>query len=439
MSPLLIGLLGIALFLLLLFVFRVPIGFSMAIAGFVGYACKVNVDGALSLLGMVPYSTAASYELCVIPLFVLMGYFAFHSGTSAEFFDAAFKWLGKLPGSLAIAATATAAAFASVCGSSPATAATVGAVALPEMKRYNYEPGFAAGSIAAGGTLGIMIPPSIIFVIYGLLTEQSIGQLFVAGVLPGIVLMLLYMLTIYIVVKVDPSKVQSVSADFSFREKIVSLKGTWTFLTLFLVVMVGIYSGIFTPTEAAAIGAFGAFLLAAIRRRLTRKGFIGALVETVMMTGMIFGIFIGAWLFGYFLSVTRLPMELAGLVKGLQVSPSAVMAFIILILLILGCFLDAMSMVILTTPILFPIVTAIGFDPIWFGVMTVLTVEMGLITPPVGGNVFIIAGIARDVPLLTIFRGIVPFLIADLVLAVLLIIFPQMATFLPATMRGLTK
>jgi tripartite ATP-independent transporter DctM subunit len=247
------------------------------------------------------------------------------------------------------------------------------------------------------------------------------------------------MVTIYIVVKRDPSKAHSISVSFTFREKMASLKGTWTFLTLFLVVMVGIYSGLFTPTEAAAIGAFGAFLLAVIRRRFTRKDFIGALVETVMMTGMIFAIFIGAWLFGYFLSVTRLPMELAGLVKGLPVPPNAIMALIILILLILGCFLDAMSMVILTTPILYPVVVALGFDPIWFGVMTVLTVEMGLITPPVGGNVFIIAGIARDVPLFTIFRGIVPFLIADLVLAVLLIIFPQMATFLPATMRALTK
>lgn len=436
MTPLEIGLLGIGLLFVLFFILRVPIGFAMAIAGFVGYAYMVNLNGALSMLGMVPYSTAASYELSVIPLFILMGYFAFHSGSSGEFYDAAYKWFGRLPGSLAIASTVTAAAFASVCGSSPATAATIGAVALPEMKRYGYEPGFAAGSIAAGGTLGIMIPPSIILILYGILTEQSIGALFMAGIVPGLLLMVLYMATIYIIVKIDPGKAHHAPGNVSFRDKIRSLKGTWTFLVLFLLVMVGIYTGIVTPTEAAAIGAFGAFLLAVIRRRLSRRDFLVAIVETVVMTGMIFAILIGAWLFGYFLSVTRIPTELAGMVGRLEASPTLVICVILFVLMVLGTFLDSMSVVILTTPILFPVVVALGFDPIWFGVMIVLTVEMGLITPPVGGNVFVIAGVAKDVPMYSIFRGIFPFLIADIVCAVLLVALPQIATFLPMSMPG---
>jgi C4-dicarboxylate transporter DctM subunit len=434
MSSMIVGLLAIGL-LFILFLCRIPIGFSMAIAGFVGYAYLVNVNAALSLLGMVPCSTAASYELSVIPLFVLMGYFAFYSGSSGEFYDAAYKWLGKLPGSLAMASTATAAGFASICGSSPATAATVGAVALPEMKRYNYEPGFAAGSIAAGGTLGIMIPPSIIFIIYGLLTEQSIGKLFIAGIFPGLLLTALYMLTIYILVRRNPQTAPAAPSNFSFREKAIALKGTWTFLVLFLLVMVGIYTGIFTPTEAAAAGAFGAFIIAVVRKRLSRQNFVAAVVESVVITGMIFAILIGAWLFCYFLAITRIPMELAGLVAGLPVPNLVIMGAILLILLMLGCFMDSISVVILTMPIFFPVVVALGFNPIWFGVIVVLLVEMGLITPPVGPNVFIIAGVAKDVPMYSIFRGIAPFLIADIVCAVILVAFPKIALFLPMTMH----
>jgi C4-dicarboxylate transporter DctM subunit len=434
MSPMIVGLLAIVL-LFILFLCRIPIGFSMAIAGFVGYAYLVNVPAAFSMLGRVPYSTAASYELSVIPLFVLMGYFAFYSGSSGEFYDAAYKWLGKLPGSLAMASTATAAGFASICGSSPATAATVGAVALPEMKKYSYEPGFSAGSIAAGGTLGIMIPPSIIFIIYGLLTEQSIGKLFIAGILPGLLLTALYMLTIYILVRRNPQIAPAAPSDFSFREKAIALKDTWTFLVLFLLVMVGIYTGIFTPTEAGAAGAFGAFIIAVARRRLSRQNFVAAVVESVVITGMIFAILIGAWLFCYFLAITRIPMELAGLVAGLPVPNLVIMGAILLILLILGCFMDSISVVILTMPIFFPLVVAMGFNPIWFGVVVVLLVEMGLITPPVGPNVFIIAGVAKDVPMYTIFRGIAPFLIADIVCAAILVAFPKITLFLPMTMH----
>ena len=434
MSPLIVGLIGIGL-LFILFICRIPIGFAMALVGFAGYAYIVNAHAALSLLGIVPCSTAASYELSVIPLFVLMGYFAFYSGSSGEFYDATYKWLGKLPGSLAMASTATAAGFASICGSSPATAATVGAVALPEMKRYNYEPGLATGAVAAGGTLGIMIPPSVILVIYGILTEQSIGKLFMAGVFPGLLLTALYMLTIYILVRRNPKIAPAAPSSFSFREKLIALKGIWTFLVLFLLVMVGIYTGIFTPTEAASVGAFGAFLLAVIRRRLSRQNFVAAITESVVITGMAFAILIGAWLFGYFLSITRIPMELAALVAGLPVPNLVIMGAILLILLVLGCFMDSMSVVILTMPIFFPVVIALGFDPIWFGIMVVLLVEMGLITPPVGPNVFIIAGVAKDIPMYTIFRGIVPFLMADIVCAVILVAFPAIALFLPMTMH----
>ncbi len=434
MSPLIIGLLGIGL-LFILFLCRIPIGFAMGIVGFVGFAYLVNVDSALSMLGIVPFSTAASYELSVIPLFVLMGYFVFYSGSSSELYDAAYKWLGKLPGSLAMASIVTAAGFSAICGSSPATAATVGTVALPEMKRHGYEPGLAAGAVAAGGTLGIMIPPSVILIIYGILTQQSISKLFIAGIFPGLLLTALFMLTIYILVQRNPKIAPPTPSSFSFREKVIALKSVWAFLALFLLVIVGIYTGIFTPTEAAAVGASGAFLLAVIRRRLSRQSFVAALVGSVVITGMIFAILIGAWLFSCFLSVTRIPMEVAGLVVGLPVPNLAIMGTLLLILLILGCFMDSMSVVILTMPIFFPMVVALGFDPIWFGIIVVLLVEMGLITPPVGPNVFIISGIAKDVPMYTIFRGIVPFLIACIVCAVILVAFPQIALFLPSLMK----
>ncbi len=433
MSPLLVGLIGIIV-LLILFILRVPIGFSMGIVAFAGYAYLVNLKGALSLLGVIPYSTAASYELSVIPLFVLVGYFFLYSGSSRDFYDAAYKWIGKLPGSLAMASIATCAAFASICGSSPATAATVGAVAIPEMRRYNYNAALACGACAAGGTLGIMIPPSIIFIIYGILCEQSIGALFLAGIFPGLVLAGLYMLTIYIMARFTPHSAPP-GPSFSFKEKVASLKGVWSFMIVFLIIMVGIYGGFFTATEAAAIGCASAIVITAATRKLNWSGFLNALREGVKVTGMIYGILIGAFIFNNFMAVSKIPMELAGMVSGLQVPSMVIIILILIILMVLGCFMDSMTIVILTMPIFFPVVSELGFNPILFGVLVVLLVELGLMTPPVGGNVYIISGIVPDVPLFTIFRGVYPFIGAALVGAAILLAFPQIALFLPQTMH----
>ncbi len=433
MSLAVVGIVGIVVLLFLFFILRVPIAFSMMLVGVAGYAYIVSLGSGISLLGRVPYVTAASYDLSQIPLFTLMGYFALHSGISKELYETMYKWLGRLPGGLSMATIGASTAFASICGSSTATAATIGAVAIPEMRRFGYKPGFAAASSAVGGTLGIMIPPSIIFVIYAVLTEESIGKLFIAGIIPGIILAILYMVTIWIITLRNPSAAPR-GPSFSFKEKVFSLKGTWSVIVLFLLVIVSIYTGIFTATEAAGAGCAGALIIALVRRRISRENFVSAIMETVIITGMGFVILIGAFTFSYFMAVTELPMQLAQWVVGLAVPPVAIMAVILLVLFIMGCFMDSMSLVVLMVPILYPVVIALGFDSLWFGVMSVLFVEMGIITPPVGANVFVIAGVAKDVPIYNIFGYIWPFVVALLVLGAILLAFPDLALFLPRTM-----
>jgi len=429
MSPIATGVIGIgALFMLL--ASGMPVAFAMGLVGFLGSCYLISVDAGLSIMGIVPYSTTAAYNLSVLPVFILMGQFAMYGGFTKDLYQAAHKWLGHLPGGLAMATIGACAGFSAISGSSVATAATMGEVALPEMKRYKYAPSLATGSVAAGGGLGILIPPSTVFIIYGILAEESIGKLFAAGILPGLLLTVLLMLSIYFQVRRNP-RLAPPMPKASNREKIVALKGTWQVLLLFGIVMGGIWTGVFTATEGAAIGASGAFFLALANRRLSRRKLLSSLKQASQTSAMAFAIVIGAMIFGYFLSVTRLPTELASWTVGLGLPRYLVLTFVILTFLLLGCVMESLSMVLLTIPIFLPVIEGLGFDTLWFGVMVVLVVEMGVITPPVGLNVYVISGVARDVPLEVIFRGIFPFLLPVVICIGIMMIFPQVALFLP--------
>ena len=433
MNPVIVGVIGIAVVLLLM-ALRMQIGFVMAVVGFLGFALLNSFPSAFSVLGHEPFKTAGSYGLSVIPLFMLMGQFAFISGMGAEAYKTLYHWLGFLPGGLAMATIGACSFFAAISGSSLATAATMGMVALPEMKKFKYSDTLATGCLAAGGTLGILIPPSTVLMIYGILTQQSIAELFIAGFIPGIILSLLFILTIYITARVWP-KQGPPGPKFSFPERMRSLKEPWGIFTLFLLVIGGLYAGWFTPTEAAAVGAFGAFLITMIKGRLTWKTTVQSLMEASKATGMIFGILIGAYILQYFLTISQITDHLVGWVAGMGLNRYIVMCILIIIYIALGCLMEGLSIIILTIPITYPLILKMGFDPIWFGVLITVLIEMGLITPPVGVNVFVIAGVAKDVPMYTIFRGIVPFFFAMLVLIALLLIFPWLATFLPSTMK----
>jgi C4-dicarboxylate transporter DctM subunit len=432
MSPVTVGLIGLALLVLLLFS-RTWIAFAMAFVGFVGFAYLGGIDAALGVLATVPYGTVANYTVAVVPLFILMGSIASNTGISGDLYETGYKWMGHLPGGLAVGTIAACAGFAAICGSSMATAATMGKVALPEMKKYRYSPSLATGCVAAGATLGIMIPPSLAFILYGILTEESVGLLFMAGILPGILLAALFVITILILTKNNP-EIGPPGPRRSTREKIASLKNTWAMVLLFLCVMGGIYVGVFTPSEAGAIGAFGAIIITAAGRRLTLRNFFSSLLETGQITAMIMFLFVGAMIFMRFLAITKLPFALAESVRSLPLPPYAIFSVIVLVYILLGMFLDVVSAVALTIPIIFPTVVALGFDPIWFGVIVTLVQEMGLITPPVGMNVFVLAG-ATEVPIGIMFRGVLPFVLAMLVGIVLLSVFPQIALFIPNMMK----
>ena len=433
MSPTAIGLIGIAALFILIFL-RIPVGFVMAAVGFLGFGCIVSFDASMNMLAKDLFSVFGSYNLTVIPLFVLMGQLAYHSGISKRLFNAAYKFIGHWPGGLAIATIGACAAFAAICGSTNATAATMGAAALPEMKKYNYKPELATGVVAAGGGLGILIPPSVIFIVYGILTEQSIGKLFMAGLLPGLILALLFVLAIIIWTRMRP-ELGPKGPKVPLREKLASLSGLIETLLLFLLIMGGLFWGFFTPTEAGAIGAFGTLLLALAGRNLTMKGFIASLSETTRISCMILVIVAGATIFGHFLAVTRIPFDIANGVSEIQLPRYAVMLIIIMVYLIGGCVIDALALIMLTIPIFYPVVLFLGYDPIWFGVIIVLVTQIGVITPPVGINVYVVSGVARDVPLEVIFKGVLPFLAALITGTLLLIPFPQIALFLPSLMR----
>ncbi len=429
MSPLEIGILGCVLLFVLLAA-SMPVAFTMAIVGFAGFAVVVSPSAAASIISLDLYETFSSYSLTVIPLFVFMGQIAFHAGISRRLFDTAYHWLGHLPGGLAMSTVGACTGFGAICGSGPATAATMASVAIPEMKRYKYDPELSCGSVAAGGGLGMLIPPSVVFIVYAILTEQSVGKLFIAGIVPGLLIALLFCLTIYIRCKLN-KKLGPAGPAFSWTAKFMSLTGVAETLILFVVVIGGMFAGFFTPTEAAAIGAAGSLVIAAARRKLTWKMLTRSLLETVRTSCMVMIIVTGAVIFGHFLAVTRIPFELASFLAGLPLPGWMVMGVIILFYLLAGSFIDALALVLLTIPIFYPVVIELGYDPIWFGVIIVVVTQMGVITPPVGVNVYVVSGIERDVSLQKIFRGCMPFLLALIVAAILLMLFPALCTFLP--------
>ncbi len=436
MEPVIIGYIGIGVLILLLFS-GLHIGITMGLIGFAGLAYLVGWEGALGILNTVPYSSWSSFDLSVVPLFILMGEFCFRGNLSKDLFASAYKFLGSLKGGLAMATIGACGAFAAVSGSSVATAATMATVVLPEMKKYRYNDGLATGTLAAGGTLGILIPPSIYLIIYGMLTEQSIGELFLAGIIPGIFQALLFIAVIGFICYRNPS-LGPAGPRASWKDKITSLKGVWIVVLLFLLVIGGINLGWFSPTEGAGIGAAGAFLFALARRRMGKTQIKDSLVETIKTSGMIFFILLGAMILGYFFAVTRLPNEISTAVASLNVSPYLIWFIIVLIYLFLGCVMDSMAMILLTVPILYPVMcgpSGLGFDPIWFGIMIVIIIEMGLITPPVGINVFVIKGMAQTVPTTTIFRGILPFVLMMIIEIVILTAIPGIVTWLPDLLR----
>jgi tripartite ATP-independent transporter DctM subunit len=433
MSPFVIGLAGFAVLIFLMFL-RMPVGFVMALVGYLGFGLIISWSAASSLIIRDFYATFTSYNLTVVPLFVLMGQIAFHSGISGRLFNSANKFFGHLPGGLAIATIGACAGFSAVSGSTSATAATMASVALPEMKKFKYDPALATGVVAAGGSLGILIPPSTIFIIYGIMTEQSIGELFIAGVIPGILLSLFFVISILIWTRFNP-EIGPRAPRSTWEEKIKSLSGIIETLILFVLVMGGLFAGFFTPTEAAGVGAAGTIVIALAGRRLTWQGFVRALYDTTRISCMIFVVVAGATVFGHFLAVTQIPANIGSFVAGLQFHPMIIMGFIIVIYLFLGCLMDSLAMIMLTIPIIYPVVLAMGYDPIWFGVVIVVIAEMGVITPPVGINAYVVAGVARDVPLHLIFRGALHMLYAMIALAVLLLVFPKLATFLPQLIR----
>jgi C4-dicarboxylate transporter DctM subunit len=433
MSPVSTGIVGILLMVFLI-ALRMPIAAAMAISGFIGSLYLVGREPALAVIGMIPYSTASNYMLTVIPMFILMGQVMSVCGITGLLFSAAYRWFGWIRGGLAMATVASCALFAAACGSSVATAAAIGSIAIPEMDRYHYKGKYSAGVVAAGGTLGILIPPSTSFIVYGIITEQSIGKLFIAGIVPGIILASLYAIVALAWAKWDPEAAPSSPAKFGWRDRLTAAKSIWPILALVWIVLGGIYFGWFTPTEAGAVGAVGSFALAASNRKLTWKNVIIPLIDTGRMTCFIFLIVIGAMIFQHFLAVSHLPSEMSKWISDLQINRYGVIAVILIFLAITGCFVDALSMLLLTTPILYPIVLALGFDPIWFGVIMTICCEMGLITPPVGMNVYVIAGVAKNVPMAEIFAGVIPYIIAQIVILIILIVFPEVALFLPNKM-----
>lgn len=427
-----IGITGIVILIILLFS-NMPVGFVMGLVGLAGFIYVKGIGPGLDLLANDVFEIFSSYGLTVIPLFVLMGQLSFQSGISRRLFEAAYVVLGKRKGGLAMATIGTCAGFSAISGSTNATAATMATVAIPEMKRYGYNMGLATGTVAAGGSLGILIPPSTVFIVYGILTEQSIGKLFMAGILPGILLTLLFMTAIYIVVILNPS-LAPVGPQTSFKEKVSSFVGVMETLLLFGVVMGGIFFGFFTPTEAAAIGAFVTLAMAMIRKQINWKGFMNALADTTRTSCMVMVIVAGATVFGHFMAVTRVPYELSAWAGNLPWPGFVIMMIIVLIYLLGGCFMDAFALIMLTIPIFSPLAQTLGFDLIWFGVVIVLVSEMGVITPPVGINVYVVHGVAKDVPLEAIFKGVMPLLVALIICNIVLLLFPKIALFLPNLM-----
>jgi len=427
----LVGIVGILALLVVMFVFGMPVSFAMALVGFCGFAYVVDITAATNMAGMEVWKTFSSYGLTVIPLFVLMGYLAFNSGVAEKLYHTAYTWFGHWRGGLAVATIGADELFAAICGSNTATTATMGAIALPQMKKYRYNTILSSGTVVTGGTLGTVMPPSVILIIIGLQTGESIIQLFLGGILPAVLLGLLFVLTIVIMCRVNP--------DFgppgdktSFKEKMVSLWGVIEAVTIFLLVMGGMYFGYFTPTEAGAAGVAATLLVTVPTGRLKWGGITKSARETLKISCMAFLLVTGAVIFGRFMAVTRLPFALAEFAAGLPVSPYVILALILVIYLIGGCFMDALGFLILTIPIFFPLGRELGFDPIWYAIILTMVTTMGAITPPVGINIYVVKALAPDIPIGTVFKGASCFVLACVVCVLLLIAFPQIVLLIPS-------
>jgi len=432
MDPNVVAALGfVALFILMLL--RVPVGMAMGLVGVAGFAMITGVAPALKLIGQTSMRTVTDYTFGVIPMFLLMGAFVSNSGMSRELFKSAHAFAGHLRGGLGFATIIACGAFAAISGSSVATAATFSAVAYPEMRRFKYPEGLSAGTIAAGGTLGAMFPPSTVLVVYGIITEQDIGKLFMAGVVPGLIAVLMYLTTLGLIGAVRPDLLPR-GPKSSWAERFRSLKGIWASLLLFVFVIGGLYGGLFTPTEAGGMGAGGAFIIGVLRGRLSRADVLTSLLQATRTAAAVFTVLIGALLFGYFLTITGTPQKVTEFLTSLGLGSYGVLSLILLMYLVLGCLMDAMAMIILTVPIVFPVIIALGFDPIWFGVIIVMTVELGLIHPPVGMNVFVIKSVIPDISFASVFKGVTPFIMTDLVRLIILISFPVLSLYLPSLM-----
>ena len=434
MDPILLGVLGIVILVVLLFS-GVQVGIALAGVGFVGFVLIRGWVPALGLFKTIPYSTAASFSLAVIPLFILMGQLAFYSGISAQLYEACDKWLGRFRGGVASATVGTCALFAAICGSATATSATIGTVALPEMAKYKYDKTFSAGLIAAGGTLGILIPPSVAFIIYGTVSGTSIGNMFAAGFLPGILITLIFMGIIVVTAIRNPEKAP-IGEKYSLKERFVSLKGVWGFLVLFIVVLGGIFGGFISPSEGGGIGAFASFVILIITRKATFKNIVLALKDTLRTSSMIFTIMIGASIFGQFLNFAGLPNMLARMASEMNIPSIVAILIIIVIFAFLGCLIDAIPLTIILVPMFWPLVTLYGWNPTWFGIVVTVCMMIGLVTPPVGMCCYVMAGVTKEVTLPQIFRGAFPFLCGMIVALILLVAFPQISLLLPRLFYG---
>lgn len=428
------GIIGIVALLLILFLLGTPVGFAMGIVGFCGFCYVVSLKAGLNMIGAALWEAYSKYGLTVIPLFIFMGQIAFYSGVNEKLYNAAYKWVGQIRGGIAMATIMACSAFSAICGSNAATAATMTTIALPQMNKYKYEPKLSVGAVACGSTLGVVIPPSVVLIVIGLSTEQSIAKLFYGGIGAGIILAVLLILTVFILCSIYPDW-GPVGPKTGFVEKIKALSGVFEITTLFLLVMLGLYFGFFTPTEAGAAGSFFAVVLCSLQGRLTWKGFIASVVDTIRISCMVIMIIAGAVIFGRFLAVTRIPFDIASWVVGLPVSNTAIMMIIFAIYIVGGAVMDALALLLITIPIFFPVARELGYDPIWFGVTITVITTLGAVTPPVGATTYVVAGMARDVPLGDVFKGVTYFLPAYVICVLILMIFPEFVTFLPGLMH----
>lgn len=434
MSLALVGTIGIVILLLVLFFLGMPVGFAMAVVGFCGFWYVVSFKAALNMISSDLWFTFSKYGLTVIPLFVLMGYLAFNAGIGERLYDAAYRWVGHWPGGLAIATIGADELFAAICGSNTATAATMGAVALPQMRKYSYDTRLSSGTVATGGTLGVVMPPSVVIIVIGLQTEQSIVKLFLGGILPAILMGVLFVLTILVLCRLRPD-FGPAGPRTSLKEKIKSLPGIIEAVAIFILVMGGLFVGLFTPTEAGATGVFCTLLVTVTTRRLSWSGFIGSIVETLKISCMVFVLVTGAIIFGRFLAVTRIPFLVADFATSLPVPPFVILAFVLLIYLIGGCVMDALGFLVLTIPIFFPLGMALGFDPIWYGIILTMVTTLGAITPPVGVNLYVVKALAPEIAIGTIFKSVSFFVLASIISIIILIIFPQIVLVIPGMVR----